>query len=486
MKKATVKSKNGKNGYSDRGTGRLYKRGKDGKEYPAGDPHAGIYYLEYRVNGKRTRQRLLDPETDEPITEREEAEKERARIMAPFTTSSKVDQLRDIKAKLEETEREYSQAVEEANPPLRIADAWNEYLNSHDAPETGVDTLKYYEGYWKKFREWIGDKHPAVRYLRDITPISAKSYASFLRHEKLTPNTFNKHIGFLRLFFNALATPARTKENPFGAIKKRKLHTSVRRELTTTELKDILDKADGELKTLLMLGTFTGLRLGDCCTLKWGEVDLDRRQVKRVPNKLRHKDRAKPVIVGIHPALFQELANTPIKKRKGYILPRFAELYTYRSASGRPTRQPEISKQIQAHFMDTCDIQIHKEGTGYIKVPDPTGKHEYVWKHTGKRAVVEVGFHSLRHTFVSLQAEAGTPLAVVQAIVGHGNPAMTAHYTHIGEKAMQQAALAMPSDIVDAEFEVLLDPLPAWAKELAEKLNSKNWKTIKAGLLANA
>ena len=42
------------------------------------------------------------------------------------------------------------------------------------------------------------------------------------------------------------------------------------------ELKEILEGATGDLQTLLFIGTFTGLRLGDCCTLKWGEVDLDR------------------------------------------------------------------------------------------------------------------------------------------------------------------------------------------------------------------
>lgn len=52
-------------------------------------------------------------------------------------------------------------------------------------------------------------------------------------------------------------------------------------------------------------------------------------------------------------------------------------------------------------------------------------------KGTGKRAVIAVGFHSLRHTYVSLHAERGTPAAMIQNIVGHSNLAMTRHYTHV-------------------------------------------------------
>jgi len=483
-----TKRKRGKKGY-----GRLYIRTTKGKEYKAGTQGTGgFYWLEYlKPTGamdadgkpikKKARIKLLTKD-GEPITTKEEAEKAQEEVIRQYVTASEKDRLIKVKAALEEATQEHEQALDEANPPTTIAEAWDTYLNSHDAPETGVDTLQYYAGYWKKFRKWHKAKNPEAEYLRDIATKTAQDYVSILRQSNITPNTYNKHIGFLKLFFKTLEEPARMTGNPFGKVKKRNLQTNVRRELSLEELKSILEKADGELQTLLYLGTFTGLRLGDCCTLKWGEADLVRKHIKRVPNKLRHKHNAKPVVVGIAPALHHKLSETPTRKRKGYIVPEFAERYTYRNANGRPTKQPDISNKIQTHFKDVCGIQIHKEGTGHIKAPDPTGKHEYLWKHTGKRAVVEVGFHSLRHTFVSIQAEHGTPQAVVQAIVGHGSPAMTAHYTHIGEQAAKQAALAMPSQIVDAEYEEVRE-IPDWIREKLEQMESRNWKTIKAELL---
>ena len=62
----------------------------------------------------------------------------------------------------------------------------------------------------------------------------------------------------------------------------------------------------------------------------------------------------------------------------------------------------------------------------------------------GRKALTDVGFHSLRHTFVSLSANAGAPLAIVQAIVGHSNPAMTRHYFHEQEGALVSAVAALP------------------------------------------
>ena len=65
------------------------------------------------------------------------------------------------------------------------------------------------------------------------------------------------------------------------------------------------------------------------------------------------------------------------------------------------------------------------------------------------RKAVDVGFHSLRHTYVSLCANAGVPLAVVQSIVGHTSPAMTRHYFHESDDALRGAAAALP-DVVGA------------------------------------
>ena len=68
----------------------------------------------------------------------------------------------------------------------------------------------------------------------------------------------------------------------------------------------------------------------------------------------------------------------------------------------------------------------------------------------GHRKRALVSFHSLRHTFVSLAANAGVPLAVVQSIVGHSTVDMTRHYFHESENALVSAVAALPS-VTDGE-----------------------------------
>ena len=89
----------------------------------------------------------------------------------------------------------------------------------------------------------------------------------------------------------------------------------------------------------------------------------------------------------------------------------------------------------------------------------------------------------MRHTFVSLSANAGTPLAVVQSIVGHSNPAMTRHYFHESAEALQSAVAALPdvtrpalpataTDATRAKLAALrveIKQLPDWARELLEE-----------------
>jgi len=450
-------------------TGFLYRRFK-GKDLAINDPIAknGTIWLQYRLHGKMTRLSLKTSDI-------KEAEAKRATIMNPLRSADEAEATAQLVLKATQAQQKYNTAIRSQNPPLSIADAWDAYVASHERPDSGDATLRNYSFQWKRFKIWYEEKYPNAPLMEDVTPQIAAEYASNLTTSKLTPNTYNKHTNLLKLVFETLKEPARIEINPFEKIKRKKLKTESKRELTPLELKTILLSTDDQdLKRLLYLGTFTGLRLGDCATLKWGEIDMDKLLVRRVPNKLRSRS-SKPVTVGIPAPLYVILNETPKSKRRGFVLPSVAKNYQ-KEASG-------VSRWIQIYF-ENCGIQTHKEGTGFKKIPDPSGKHEYLRVHTGKRAVVEVGFHSLRHTFVSLHAAYGTPQAVIMAIVGHGNPAMTAHYTHIGEETARQAAGALITAIPDAEYELIKeDAIPDWIIEKLKTQTAKNWKKVRDELV---
>ena len=195
------------------------------------------------------------------------------------------------------------------------------------------------------------------------------------------------------------------------------MHT--RRELTVEELGRVCSSLSGEMRLLFAIGIYTGLRLGDAVKIEWGNIDLVRGMISLVPHKTRKHTNGKPVQIPLHVTLASMLAEVPTEERTGFVLPELAAMYNHDAAS--------VSKRIQAVFE-----------TNGIKTTSSV-------KSESGRAQIDVGFHSLRHTFVSLSANAGVPLAIVQAIVGHSNPAMTRHYFHESEQALKSAVAALPA-----------------------------------------
>ena len=293
-------------------------------------------------------------------------------------------------------------------------------------------------------------------------------------HRVISPNTFNKHINLLHLAFRVLKKQARQTINPWEDIPRKRLATQSRRELTVDELRKVCGTATGEMRLLLALGIYSGLRLGDCATLRWCEIDIHRRIIRRIPNKVARRNNT-PVLIPIHTALYAMLTAIPDAERNEYVLPETAAAYI--------TRSDNVTDPVQSHFV-ACGISVHRPGTG--KIEDPAGGKPV---ETGKRAVVEVGFHSLRHSFVSLCREANAPLSVVEAIVGHSTPAMTRHYTHTSEAAASKAVAALP-DITGLAAEKPSQPetpvgsdLKSKIRELAEKLTPVNATDIRAQLI---
>jgi integrase len=381
--------------------------------------------------------------------------------MAPFTVADETAALESIAGKLEGRKAELAKWDDEQHPPSSIRQAWSDYLASPNRPDSGDSTLRQYEFQWQAFADWMNEKHADTLTVREVTKEIAEEYASSLNHGKLSPSTYNKHLNLLTLVFRVVKNKAKLTGNPWEEIQRKRLVTNSRRELTIDELRKICLAATGELRTLLALGIYCGLRLGDCVTLRWGEVDLPRAMIRRVPNKTARRN-PKPVIIPIHPILMGMLSETPLNKRGEYVLPEMAALYNHRTDM--------VTDMVQRHFK-ACGITLHKPGTG----------------KDGKRAVIEVGFHSLRHTFVSMCRESNAPLAVVESIVGHSNPAMTRHYTHVGELAAGRAIALLPSVMGDAKAHDLQNEpenILLKAHKLAKKMTTANWQANRNKLLA--
>ena len=189
------------------------------------------------------------------------------------------------------------------------------------------------------------------------------------------------------------------------------------------------EKRGGQWYKLLLIGIYTGLRLGDCCRLDWSQISLAQGVIQLVPRKTRrHHQRL--VTIPIHPALGQALVGDGTRSSfftsgqetaspfSGPVLPTVADLY----AQSRWRVSHELSRIFKAANIQTS---VRLEGRN--------------------RRTPEATFHSLRHTFVSFAANAGVPLHIVQSIVGHESTAMTRHYYHENIDALKNAVAAIPT-----------------------------------------
>ncbi len=387
-----------------RTTGCIYKR-KGAKGYT----------LEYCLNGI-TRRVTLRNDDGRPITRRDEARAKADFLLLPLRARNEADRLRAMLAALESAEQaaaraeaaiEQAQANEarrQAQAKTDISRCWKVYGKAQrearrttegDVPKYGTNRYNYLR-YFRRFCEWWKARRGAdALQLADLTADEAREFFDGLAKSKAT-GTYNKYLHFLKGFaetvFNACGLDG--LENPFADVPTiSHARPRRRRVLTMEQVKAIFANADGEMLLLCKLGFYTGLRLGDCCTLLWREVDMERRVIRRTPRKTAASSGAS-VKVGIPAALIDELERTPSERRTGYVLPDCARRYNLnRNNLARPIRD----------IFERAGLRNDK---GYT----------------------EYGFHCFRHTFVTMQAEAGTPLAILQGIVGHSNPVMTEHY----------------------------------------------------------
>ena len=429
-------------------TGHLFTRGK-------------IFYCRWVVDKKVFQQCLRDKEGN-PITIMRDAETARIALMAPFKVADEVSALESITGKLEGRRAEMIRLDDQLNPSLAIENAWETFEKSPTRPDSGPATLTVYAFQWGRFERWMKEKHPKKLTMRDVSQEVAHAYTAHLTARGITANTFNKHIRLLALVFRILKDKAKIVINPWADIQRKRLTPQSHRELSTDELRKVCQSAEGELRTILAFGLYLGARLGDAATMDWGNIDILKQTIKYIPRKTARRT-GKELTVPIHPVLQTILTETPPAQRTGPVLPRMERLYRERGPYA-------VAAIIQKHF-EKCGITTKREGKGV-------------------RKVTSVGFHSLRHSAVTLLRQAGAPLSVTMAIVGHSSLAMHDTYSHAGESNLRQAIALLPSVIGDSSASIILPaptPPPVDAgliRTTLKTMTDKNWKAKRDELLS--
>lgn len=282
-------------------------------------------------------------------------------------------------------------------------------------PEVSAASHDYYQGHARRFLEWLGDR--AERDISDVTKVDITTYRNYVA-TKAGPRTTNNTLKCLKTFFAAARKDGYLVEDPAADVDiVRDRSESARRPFTLDELRTVLATAGEEWRSLILFAFYSGQRLGDVASLTWGNLDLAKGELRLTTRKTGRRQ-----VLPLPTPLRDHIASlSSCDDPRAPLHPRALEIMKRNNGRTGP-----LSKEF-AVLLEQSGLR--STGTA----------HE-----GGKRLKHELSFHSLRHTATSVLKEAGIPVSVVMAFVGHDSDAVSGRYTHTGMEALEKAAAALP------------------------------------------
>ena len=301
-------------------------------------------------------------------------------------------------------------------PGSTARDFFNAWIANKER-ETAESTARHYRDHLQKFIASLEKKADCD--LNDITPKDVTGFRDDL-HQRLSATSANQAVKVVRMALKDAMIAELVDRNVAVGVKrvKHRGEINARRPFTLPELKNILGKAKGdEWEGMILFGLYSGQRLSDIAKLTWQNLDLDSGELVLVSGKTGRRMRI-PLAAPLERYIENLSAGDDPKQ------PLFPRAYA-------TTRSGTLSNQFYDILIDAglTEARNHRaNGNG---------------RNSG-RAFNEIGFHALRHTATSLMKNAGVSPAIVQDIIGHDSPAISAHYTHIDETAKRKALNKMP------------------------------------------
>jgi integrase len=312
---------------------------------------------------------------------------------------------------------------------------WLEHFVAQKQKSRSDKTALRHEQMTREFLEFLG---PRARL--NIAAITSKDIAGFRdqRHSLgLAPSTVNLDITILSAAFNSAWKQGHISVNPCAVIEPLKEKSKRKDTFTPEQVTALLNALDtmefaahrgGKLdkasvralrrdwRGLILCAFYVGARLSDCANLRWRNVDLVS-EIKTV--RFEQGKTGREIVTVIHPALEDHLLTLPTAKSDDdFIFPTLA---------GR--KISPLSKAFQkimehAHIKQRVIRKRSEDGSG--------------------RSVNALTFHSLRHSFTSLLANAGVSQELRMTLTGHTQADIHKIYTHHELQALQAAVAMLP------------------------------------------
>jgi len=292
----------------------------------------------------------------------------------------------------------------------KVRDWFDHWLEMKEQVRAG----KTMDRYRQVIRDFIASlDNRADLALSHITPQDVLAYRNSIIAANKTARTANLSVKVVSAAFNAAVRQHLIESNPATALETLPVKTEERATFTPAQVSKLIQAGEGDWPGAILLAYYTGARLGDVANMLWSAIDWRKKLIRFTPSKTK-----KPVTVPLHPQLEREL----LKK------PGIGKTAMFPTLTGRGTGGKHGLSGRFAAIMEKAGIE---------------GK---ITQHAkGGRALSNLSFHSLRHSFNSAMANAGVSQEIRQKLTGHASAETNKIYTHHELEPLRVAIAAIPS-----------------------------------------
>lgn len=259
-------------------------------------------------------------------------------------------------------------------------------------------------------------KHLGAKKDRPITAIHPQDIESFLNarlNAGLAPKTVIFDVKALKSGFIRAHRFGYIARNPVDAVNLPKDQGLERDVFTKEDVQALIGAAPTlDWQTLIILGYFVGARLSDCVHMTWENIQPGDGVIVYQQQKT-----GKLVVVPMHFELIRHLNYLKAFGTTGPLCPKLAA----KSPGGKHGLSEGFKRIVRTAGLDLGQVQ---------------GK--------GIRKFCKRTFHSLRHSFNSVLANAGIPEEIRMKLTGHTTKAMNTRYTHLEVQTLSKAVNQIP------------------------------------------
>lgn len=374
----------------------------------------GRIFYEISVSRGRGKSRLTRRWYPPDGWSRRAIERELAAVAAEFERQSDAG---EIISRSEQRERD-TQAAAEAAKILTLRQYGERVFMPSKAVTMSENSRSNYQGYLdKKIYPALGDLK-----LPEITPAQITALLLDIQAEGKAHSTVIKVYTILHSFFKMAYLGDVIDHNPMDKVERPKPRKSEataeeHQSYTPAEVQRLFQALEDEplkWRALVHLLIDTGIRRGECCALRWQDVDFATGSIT-VSGNLCYT-----VAKGVY-------LDTPKNGRARTVYAGAATLALLRQLRGQQAR-----KAISAYIFtqETSPEPMH-----------PQSPTRYLKKLSERYGIPDLHPHKLRHTFASIAITNGADVASVSEALGHSDKAVTLRmYTHASEESISQAA----------------------------------------------